>query len=960
MKKSKIIFLIAIFIAMFNANGKAQSLSINGDSINCASPNYTLSNYVGGVTYTWSGTGGVTFSPTTGIASAANWAGFSGTSSTITVTGSDGTSATFIVYECCTPGLSNSFTNSTASAIIAMYTNVVYGRTIYINGTLTIDANIEFDNTKVYMGEHATIINSSGYTLKFTDNTQVQSPCNYMWDGIITTNNTAKVIVSDVGTNGTASPTIQDAFYAIVSVNGGEFDITNSNLLNNYRDIAIQAYSGTYNSFIKGSTLSCTRDLYAPYVNERTYCGITITELVANWTIGNTASAANKNTFNNMWYGIYNTKTNNSTTQNIAIYNNAFTKINPSYDGIINTAAGIAIVYSSNPSYTTLSTLTVGGTGTNQANTFGQAVAGAQDSYMGIECLRFTNTYINGNTFTNLAKGIYVDNVRGGIPIHINYNTMEEINPSGVTGCTGSWGISTLYTVGALQVENNNINYYSTTTSYQCAYGIENQTNQNAAGFSCSTTVSGNNIKQSIIAIYELTDDITSVTGNTIHIPSSLGTTAHYGIGIASCAGTNANNNYIYNNNITWDGGTPGSTQVNLCRGIQVQGSTYTQVNQNILTNCGSGIRCYGSGYSPNYLICNYMYYCYYGVYLDGGDIGNQNPSGIAWDNQWFDQVSPTYRVYGSMGGGATCVWYYVIGTNTSLGAGQTSVAGTFSTVSVGTGTGCTLKMAIYDPISSSEERQDFLGINSSIMSDVDISNYTDPSLYLMTKNAYEKIKADTSILYLGLPDDKQYQKFYQRVKSSNIGKLDNIKALIAAENYNAAIISNSFFTPLNTIEKNIKTVNDIFLHTWANEQFAFTSADSTTLMDIATQNPAYSGEGVYMARVLMQYFQTDYLNSSNMKIAHETPVVSSNSEILVYPNPASDNVTLQFSNITNENCTFELFDAMGNKIFSKEFVSSENLVNVSLTNVAKGVYICRIIDSNHINLYNSKLVIIK
>ena len=114
------------------------------------------------------------------------------------------------------------------------------------------------------------------------------------------------------------------------------------------------------------------------------------------------------------------------------------------------------------------------------------------------------------------------------------------------------------------------------------------------------------------------------------------------------------------------------------------------------------------------------------------------------------------------------------------------------------------------------------------------------------------------------------------------------------------------------------------------------------------------------MARVLMQYFQTDYLNSSNMKIAHETPVVSSNSEILVYPNPASDNVTLQFSNITNENCTFELFDAMGNKIFSKEFVSSENLVNVSLTNVAKGVYICRIIDSNHINLYNSKLVIIK
>ena len=81
---------------------------------------------------------------------------------------------------------------------------------------------------------------------------------------------------------------------------------------------------------------------------------------------------------------------------------------------------------------------------------------------------------------------------------------------------------------------------------------------------------------------------------------------------------------------------------------------------------------------------------------------------------------------------------------------------------------------------------------------------------------------------------------------------------------------------------------------------------------------------------------------------------------INIYPNPTSDNVTLQFSNIPNENCTFELFDALGNKIFSKDITESENLVNISLANVAKGVYICRIFDANHINLYDNKLVILK
>jgi hypothetical protein len=68
----------------------------------------------------------------------------------------------------------------------------------------------------------------------------------------------------------------------------------------------------------------------------------------------------------------------------------------------------------------------------------------------------------------------------------------------------------------------------------------------------------------------------------------------------------------------------------------------------------------------------------------------------------------------------------------------------------------------------------------------------------------------------------------------------------------------------------------------------------------------------------------------------------------------------VQFSNATGENCTFELFDALGNKVFSKQVTANENTVDISLDNIAKGMYICRIMNANNINLYNNKLIIIK
>jgi hypothetical protein len=60
------------------------------------------------------------------------------------------------------------------------------------------------------------------------------------------------------------------------------------------------------------------------------------------------------------------------------------------------------------------------------------------------------------------------------------------------------------------------------------------------------------------------------------------------------------------------------------------------------------------------------------------------------------------------------------------------------------------------------------------------------------------------------------------------------------------------FITPSNTMEINKKTVNDVYLNTWAQGRFEFTPQEYDVLYSIAIQNPIFGGIGVYSARVML------------------------------------------------------------------------------------------------------------
>jgi len=65
-----------------------------------------------------------------------------------------------------------------------------------------------------------------------------------------------------------------------------------------------------------------------------------------------------------------------------------------------------------------------------------------------------------------------------------------------------------------------------------------------------------------------------------------------------------------------------------------------------------------------------------------------------------------------------------------------------------------------------------------------------------------------------------------------------------------------------------------------------------------------------------------------------------------IYPNPASDHITLSLKAIDSKGMVFTMFDLNGKLILQKELTSmvqGENLISVNLSEIKSGLYICRI-----------------
>jgi hypothetical protein len=223
---------------------------------------------------------------------------------------------------------------------------------------------------------------------------------------------------------------------------------------------------------------------------------------------------------------------------------------------------------------------------------------------------------------------------------------------------------------------------------------------------------------------------------------------------------------------------------------------------------------------------------------------------------------------------------------------------------------------------------------------------------------AHRYFRENPSMLNLGMPNDSVYMNFYNSENTNNLGSFENVRNSIEQQNILLASNINSSISPANNIENNRKTVNDIYLRSWANEIFSFSSSDSATLFNIAMQKPLMAGDAVYSARIMLGIEPGASENKTTNKISEQLNVKTKIYSAKIYPNPTGEEATLDYAVSENESGSLEIYSVLGEEITSFKLKPQERLTFIT-SGIQSGVYFYKVI-INKENISSGKLIIIK
>ena len=220
---------------------------------------------------------------------------------------------------------------------------------------------------------------------------------------------------------------------------------------------------------------------------------------------------------------------------------------------------------------------------------------------------------------------------------------------------------------------------------------------------------------------------------------------------------------------------------------------------------------------------------------------------------------------------------------------------------------------------------------------------------YLDNMYAIMEFERDSTWLTTGAPDDTLYQNYYQTMTSGNMGKVCEVTRCYANEDYATLAQRNSAITPNCQRESHIKTVNDIFLNTWANGMYEYDATQEQYLEDLACSDALENGPAVYAARTLVGFFGTCTNGYTKSLTTSENTMVtyteSPNVTFTLYPNPSDNDVFLDYVlDESIENAQLEVYDLTGKLITRQALEDNQNTLQIETYGLERGVYIYSII----------------
>jgi hypothetical protein len=202
----------------------------------------------------------------------------------------------------------------------------------------------------------------------------------------------------------------------------------------------------------------------------------------------------------------------------------------------------------------------------------------------------------------------------------------------------------------------------------------------------------------------------------------------------------------------------------------------------------------------------------------------------------------------------------------------------------------------------------------------------------------YSELKSDTSLMYMGDATDALYQDFYAEEAAGNIEKIAEIEALIKDNQDSLAMLKNAELQDQKQIDYFRKQVNEIYLTTFANGIYDFTQTQESALSAVANL-PAYAGgDAVYTARVMLNIDPLD-IGVDYAKPPQNKPQITKENPVKVFPNPASSQLTIAFSDIISKDAVIEIYGNMGNLIMSETLHAGNYTKAIDISKLNAGLY---------------------
>jgi len=844
----------------------------------------------------------------------------------------------FIVYQCCEP---TGYTIFVDEDLTNTKIATIQNNKMVINGIVNVHDNISLSNFDVKFGPMAKLVIDDGYNFTMNGGT-LEDACNYPWDGVYIDNSNPSVN-SKLKLNGLTS--IRGAFNAVVSSNNAEIELTNNYFVNNDIGVKVRNYKPnlcgavpigqppvvvpSYSAIVTGNTIE---KIANPFSMFGFFYGIKI-DTVYDITIGN--ENATQNTFKGLNIGI---KLNSS---GVKVYHNKFENItnstNPpilSYNNKPQGKIGILAEKLLVPSNITMnyplpyenqcvaSSIIVGKSGTNGGNEF-------VNCDFGVYSYKHYAEIVNNSFTSQRYNAVWVWDARS----KVNNNTIQQMagiwntneNLNSAILIEKTFNPSAAYNLQIAEVKANTIT--NTRIGIQLTH--------------CSSMPNNSTIKTNV--------ENNNITFNS-YSPSGYAYSYEYaGIWIAACDRAIVKSNSINNNSGV---SIPTNAERSLI-GIRVDKTREAWVSHNFNLNyLGVGIWVNGDCHNTQFS-CNHFKACNNGIYTYSPSnssgyaavISHQgNPSlGRPQDNIFIQMPTSGTRVCGNINeltqytNYGKAKWFFRNGNNVYF---PDAIGGHFNEVLPNPQTSCTNGI-IPPPDPNDLGYEDFVDENYGyiVRNEMDYFEYEDEFEYFDDEYLYNVLYNVPEIMNLGEPDDTAYINFYNYLTNRNVRDFIEVQELIDENNINQALMDNGAIVAQNVIEANKQYVNEIYLSSFAENKY-FTESQQQTLEAIAMLTPYIGGDAVYTARVMLGINPNTYQLPYRKGHFNDTAIViTSENPVMVYPNPAQSQLTVEFLHALETADVFTLYDITGRKVLEQTLNPGTLKLNINVSGLYNGVY---------------------